>query len=269
MDTALTASHYSFRVSGLGVHPDGILGGAVGDRYPNPWLGRTGLDNASHSWWATPDWFVTVGPEVVAESWEGATRVAIAEPPRSINRVSGFASHLFFEYGDNRAIAVWSPILGMAAFLPRVSDTPTRVTGNFSSDGTDMVWLSAEPGGKWEDLSTMELWAAPLTGDREILERTARRVGPFPYGLDPLPLALGCGYAAAINRSGMDGPNMVVVRLRDGAAHEVGSSSTGDGWNLEQTLGISCNQDGSEPEVIVTLSTGQAEGVIARFPVDP
>ncbi len=258
-DCSLTGARYVFEVMGL-TQPDGVIGGSIWERYPDPRFVRTGLDMSTQSWWATPGWFVTVGVEVVAESWDGARRVSITDAPRPIRQVTGVGEELFLEYG-HAGIVRWTSASGVTPFLPRPSDVSGRMNGNFATDGKDMVWLSAEPGVDRPGLGTMELWTAPYTLDRLELDRTARRVVAFPYGIGPFPLSVGCGYVAAINGGGLAGPNMVVVRLRDSAKFEVGTRT---GW-ISQTLGIHCGADGSNPEVIVAADDKR----ITRLPIAP
>ncbi len=270
LDTSLTDSHYVFYVTEMKLHPSGIISGRIGAKHPDSRFVRTGMDASEYIWWATPHWLVTIGRDVTAESWDGLTRLRISDLPGSTRQVYGAPSGLLAEHGDHGGIAVWTTSLGAAPFLPRSSDPPQSRVGNFVTDGTEMAWLSRVQGPDGEDdLSTMELWTAPFTTDPKELESTARRVVAFPYGIDVFPLALGCGYVAGVNHNHAQpvGPNVVVVRLRDGAEFAIGGKSiAADGWEINRTLGINCSSEGRDPEVIVTLAV---QGAIARFPIAP
>jgi len=272
----LTSTRYLFKVwSQQGKGTDGVIAGHIDERYPD--FIRTQLDTTIASFWPTPKWFVTTGVKRSIETWDGISRVEINNIPGPIHELASTASAVFFPYGDlySGGVYIWTPAGGSKPFIDYGTDRNQRAA-NFATDGNEMVWLYASgrlPNG-YEDPSTLELRAAPYTEDPETAEKTFRRVALFPYGISAYSLAIGCGYVAASRYVPGYGPGgaLLVYRLSDHAAFMLPPSETPGHWQVSGVLGIHCQANGSEPEVIAKVANvrewgREGVGTYVRIPI--
>ena len=123
--------------------------------------------------------------------------------------------------GSNRSgIMSWAPVAGTRRFQRWPGDT-SRGAGNFSTDGTDMVWTLSEgrdPEFLTDGYPVSSIMTAPFTTDPEVVQATGRRLRSDPARWligHSETFVVGCGYAA--RAFGGDG-DVIIVRLSDGAA---------------------------------------------------
>lgn len=179
--------------------------------------------------------------------------------PREITPLRDAAFFIVASDG-NSGIMSWDPVAGTRPMLRWYGDF-SRGSGNFATDGQDMVWTQGEgkpPGGSYGDYASTSIMTAPFATDPELLKSTARRLRSDPNGRlvgFSETFVVGCGLAA--HRVGGD-HSLLIVRLSDGFSWRLPDQPD---FRWGQAFGITCDELFAE----AVLETGST---IARLRLD-
>jgi hypothetical protein len=220
---ALSGNRYAIRMKSDDVNTvQGLIAGSVGEPYPDY---VTKLNNGTalpSNWDVSDQWILRKSSKYTVTGWDGLNPQLVYDPAQDPDGVPAHASHIivgdiFFNVsgGAYSGTMSWTTADGLQPLLRWYGD-PDRASGNFGTDGTDMVWTSGEGylgNHTWDNLTIM---TAPYTTDPQVAQASTRRLRTDIRPFYPWPFRVGCGYAS--RQSGLDdgGSALIVVRLSDG-----------------------------------------------------
>ena len=225
---ALNGDRYAIMMIGERVHDpldlsiQGLIAGRVGEPYPD-YVTKLNNGTAFPSDWNISDhWILRQSSKYTVTGWDGLNPQLVYDPAQDPDGVPPHASHLiggdiFFNVsgGAYSGTLSWTATNGLQPLLRWYND-PDHASGNFGTDGTDMVWTSGEGylgNHAWDNLTIM---TAPYTTNPQVAQGNARRLRSDIRPFYPWPFRVGCGYAT--RHSGLDdgGAALIIVRLSDG-----------------------------------------------------
>jgi hypothetical protein len=222
--TGFTEGKYAFNITRMGPTGQGMLAGSVDSLHPS--IVEALPDDKPADFNVSSQWLLrmNIGP-ITALSWDGQSEALVYDPAKDPDHLPGFESVLvagdvFFDVnvGGLSGTMAWNQSVGLQPLL-RWYGNPDKASGNFGTDGKDMVWTYGEgklPGGyKYTKLSVM---TAPYTLDPAKAALTSRRLRSDPTTFFPIKYAVGCGYAARMETTDTEGNYVLVVRLTDGVS---------------------------------------------------
>jgi hypothetical protein len=187
-----------------------------------------------------------IGPQSVS-SWDGLSTALVYNPGSDPEGLPAHmsvlvASDVFFNVngGGLSGTMAWNKAVGLQPLL-RWYGNPDKASGDFGTDGTDMVWTYGEgklpTPGQYSKLSVM---TAPYTLDPSEAALKSRRLRSDPLTIVSKPHKVGCGYAARGVFSDQVGNFLMVVRLSDGVSWELKAKDP-MGYPMD-AAGVTCEE---------------------------
>lgn len=215
----------SMRDDGVGGAQHGVIAGRFGEPVPT-YARRLPNDGETSSNWAVSgDLVVRSLRGIRASPWvlDDGLAVYPSEPkdpdglPGYIRDVRG--SRVFIQVNANglSGVNTWTKEEGLKPIVRYYGDYE-RSAMRWSTDGTDMVWVEGE-GTPIEPYRhpKMTVMTAPYSTDAATIQATKRALGKDPVEAAPLPLPVGCGFAAtAWLNADQTASGLAIVRLSDG-----------------------------------------------------
>lgn len=258
---AINENKYAFALGdGLrGSTAEGVLAGDLRESYPSvAWRRDRGDGLIFSSYAVSSRWVLRGNPYLSVTAWDESQTLSIDgdSVPNALPRFwLAIGGDVFFHAGgaNENGTLCWTQSTGTQLFLRWPGDT-SRATGNFGTDGHDMVWtyIETKQNSAGELTKTFSAMTAPYTTSPETAQTGARRLRSDD-GVSQFPYSVGCGYAARPDAQ----RSLRIVRLSDGVSWTVARAQ--EGYYFWRSLGFACKADGSEPEVVALVVGTQPE----------
>jgi hypothetical protein len=222
--TGLAEGKYAYNIARDGPTGQGMLAGSIDSLHPTIVQPLDGTDVPSFD--VSSQWLLRkgVGPYSVS-SWDGTSSEVVYDPGKDPDGLAAHASQLvggdvFFNVnsGGLSGTMAWSKTTGLRPLLRWYGDV-NKASGDFGTDGKDMVWTYGEGSlPEFLEYSKLSIMTAPYTLDPAQAQAKSHRLRSDPQSVTPSRYHVGCGYAARDVGSDTDGNSLLVVRLSDGVS---------------------------------------------------
>jgi hypothetical protein len=246
MPTGFAEGRYAFNIVRNGPTGRGMLAGSVDSLYPS--IVQALPDDKVADFDVSAQWLLrkTLGPYTVS-TWDGLSEALVYEPGEDPDGLPAHTTQLvggdvFFDVnaGGLSGTMSWNKAAGVRPLL-RWYGNPDKASGNFGTDGKDMVWTYGEgkAGGLYE-YDKLSVMTAPHTTDPAAAQANARRLRSDPMTLTVMTYKVGCGYAARSVCTDPGGCALMVVRISDGVAWMLKGESPMS--YKPEAVGVTCDE---------------------------